>query len=43
MHRFYASIAAGYSHLSVVVVENVKAFLEAEDADVEAWRRAHGL
>ena len=43
MHRFYASIAAGYSHLPVVVVENIKAFLDAEEAEARAWKRAHGL
>jgi hypothetical protein len=40
MHRFYASIAAGYSHLPVVVADNVKAFLDAEDAAAEAWKRS---
>jgi hypothetical protein len=40
MHRFYASIAAGYPLLPVVVNENGRAFLDAEDAEAEAWRRS---
>jgi hypothetical protein len=40
MHRFYASIAAGYLQLPVVVVENVKAFLDAEDAAAEVWKQS---
>jgi hypothetical protein len=43
MHRFYASIAAGYSHLPVVVVESIKAFLDAEEVEAKAWRRAREL
>ena len=41
MRRFYASIAAGYSHLSMVVVETIKAFLDAEEVEANAWRRAN--
>jgi ParB-like nuclease domain len=40
MHRFYAAIAAGYSHLPVVVTVNPQAFLDAEDAAAEAWERS---
>jgi hypothetical protein len=29
-HRYYASIAAGFSHLPITVVPDVKAFLDAE-------------
>jgi len=43
MHRFYASIAAGFSDLPVIVVVNdLKAFREAEDAEIEAWSRSQG-
>lgn len=40
MHRFYASIAAGYPLLPVVVADNAKAFFDAEDAEAQAWRRS---
>src|ERR1017187_1199004 len=43
MHRFYASIAAGYSQLPVVVVVNPKAFLDAEDAEAQADRKSTRL
>ena len=38
VHRFYVSVAAGFSHLPIVVVCDVKSFLDAEDAEVEAWK-----
>ena len=37
-HRFYGSVAAGFSDLPIVVVCDAKVFFEAEDADVEAWK-----
>jgi hypothetical protein len=36
MHRFYASIAAGYLLLPVIVTMNPQVFLDAEDAEAEA-------
>jgi hypothetical protein len=42
MHRFYASIAVGFSHLPVVeIIDDARAFLEAEAADIVAWNRAN--
>jgi len=40
MHRFCASIAAGYPHLPVLVTVNPRAFMDAEDAAAEAWERS---
>ena len=39
VHRLYGSVAAGFSHLPIVVVCDAKVFLEAEDAEVKAWRK----
>jgi hypothetical protein len=38
-HRFYGSVAAGFSELPIVVVCDAKVFLEAEDAEAEGMKK----
>ncbi len=40
MHRFYASIAARYSHLPIIITEDPQAFLDAERAEAQAWSQS---
>jgi hypothetical protein len=42
LHRFYASVAAGFSHLPIEVVGDLQAFFEAEAADEAEWKRTYG-